>query len=207
MSIGNKIADLRKKQKLTQKDLAQELNVSDKVISRWETGASLPDVEMMKKLAQAFNVTIAELYDALDEDDGNSDEKENYERIWQYYDYERIWRYKRSTIIAASLFALATLVWYIVLLFGLYDIIPSIYPYTLNSIVNFIFIAIIIALVSVSIICEIVSAISLHSFSKTKYYRTLYTDTLKKYIKIYVIVCSVSFVLCLLPYIISVFSS
>ena len=116
MSIGSKIADLRKTQKLTQKDLAEKLNVSDKVISRWETGNSLPDVEMMKKLSKALSVTIAELYDALDEDDGNSDEKDNYERIWQYYDYERIWRYKRSTIISCALFCIATLFACVILL-------------------------------------------------------------------------------------------
>ena len=64
MTLGSKIADLRKENKITQKELAQKLNVSDKVVSRWETGASLPDVEMMKKLAVVFKVTIAELYDS-----------------------------------------------------------------------------------------------------------------------------------------------
>ena len=40
MRIGEKIAEVRRLNKLTQRDLAEKLNVSDKVISKWETGVS-----------------------------------------------------------------------------------------------------------------------------------------------------------------------
>lgn len=192
MSIGNKIADLRKEQKLTQKDLAEKLNVSDKVISRWETGSTLPDVEMMKKLSKVFSVTIAELYDALDEDDGNADEKDNYERIWQYYDYERIWRYKRSTIISCALFVIATLLACIILLLVRYEAIPMIYPYTLYHVLLTVLVTLDLTIACVSIVLKVVGALSLSSFSKTKYYRTLYADTLKKNIKTYIVLCVIS---------------
>lgn len=193
MTLGSKIADLRKKHKITQKELAKQLNVSDKVISRWETGASLPDVEMIKKLSQVFDVTIAELYDALDDVEENVDEKENYERIWQYYDYERIWRYKRSTIIASSLTVIATLVWLIYVLLLAIDALPSVYPYDSRLIIDGMMIGSIIVLTCVSIIWQVISSLSLRCFSNTKYYRVLYNDALKHNIRAYLITFAVCF--------------
>ena len=187
MTLGSKIADLRKENKLTQKDLAERLNVSDKVISRWETGASLPDVEMIKKLAAVFNVTIAELYDAFEDVDGNADERDNYERIWKYYDYERIWRYKRSTIIASSLWVISTIVWILFYALEAAGAIPDIYPYTSRYIIIGILIGSMIVLDCVSIVWQLVSSLSLHTFSNTKYYRVLYTDALKRNVRNYLI--------------------
>lgn len=195
MTLGTKIARLRKEQQLTQKDLAEKLNVSDKVISRWETGVSLPDVEMMKKLSKIFQVTIAELYDALDEDDDNTDEKENYERIWQYYDYERIWHYKRSTVIACALFCMATLLAVLTLLICEYAITVKFVNMAVPILAT-----LSIALAFVSIPLKVVSALSLSSFSKTKYYRTLYEETLKKHIKLYAILCAICVAVVILVY-------
>lgn len=183
MSIGSKIADLRKERKLTQKELAEKLNVSDKVVSRWETGVSLPDVEMMKKLSQALDVTIAQLYDALDEDDGNSDEKDNYERIWQYYDYERIWRYKRSTIICCGLFCIATLLAIVILVMVVESRSSSDWFSTLIAVLT----VTDVVTVFVSVVWKVVSALSLSAFSKTKYYRTMYENALKKNVATYCI--------------------
>lgn len=58
---GKFIAKLRKEKKLTQKDLANEINVSDKAISRWETGKGFPDVDSLQTLSKFFDVTINEL--------------------------------------------------------------------------------------------------------------------------------------------------
>jgi len=58
---GEFIAELRKEKNLTQKDLANELNVSDKAISRWETGKGFPDVDSLQALSKFFSVTINEL--------------------------------------------------------------------------------------------------------------------------------------------------
>lgn len=197
MTLGSKIADLRKEKKITQRELAQKINVSDKVISRWETGVSLPDVEMIKKLAAVFNVTIAELYDALDGADDNADEKENYERIWKYYDYDRIWKYTRSTIIACSLWAISALVWILFAALTVYDVIPTIYPYTAYYIVVGILITAMAVLDSVSIVMQLVGSISLRTFSNTKYYRVLYNDALKRNIRYYLISVAVSIVIAL----------
>lgn len=58
---GKTIKELREKQKLTQKELAERINVSDKTISKWETGKGLPDVAIVEDLAGALSVSLAEL--------------------------------------------------------------------------------------------------------------------------------------------------
>lgn len=59
--IGKFIAMLRKEQALTQKELAQQLGVSDKTISKWETGRGLPEVSIMQSLCEILNISINEL--------------------------------------------------------------------------------------------------------------------------------------------------
>ena len=56
--IAANIADLRKKQGMTQQDLAERLNYTDKAISKWERGESLPDVLILKQIADMFGVTV-----------------------------------------------------------------------------------------------------------------------------------------------------
>lgn len=58
---GDTIKELRESQKLTQRQLAEKLNVSDKTISKWETGKGLPDIGIIEDLARALGVSIAEL--------------------------------------------------------------------------------------------------------------------------------------------------
>lgn len=61
ISIGKFLADERRKKGYTQKQLADILIVSDKTISKWETGKSLPDLEMMDLLCQTLSISINEL--------------------------------------------------------------------------------------------------------------------------------------------------
>ena len=60
-SIGTFIAALRKANGLTQKDLAEKLNVSDKTISRWERDEGTPDLSLIPAIAEIFGVTCDEL--------------------------------------------------------------------------------------------------------------------------------------------------
>ncbi len=59
--FGEFIAKLRKERGMTQKELAEKLFVSDKAISKWERGQSLPDITTLNPLAEALGVTTAEL--------------------------------------------------------------------------------------------------------------------------------------------------
>lgn len=60
-TIGGFIAVLRKANGLTQKDLAEKLNVSDKTISRWERDEGTPDLSLIPVIAEIFGVTSDEL--------------------------------------------------------------------------------------------------------------------------------------------------
>ena len=57
-SIGNTISKLRKKHGMTQLQLAQRLNISDKTVSKWESGQGYPDVTAFPLLAALFGVSI-----------------------------------------------------------------------------------------------------------------------------------------------------
>ena len=58
---GRFIAELRKQKGFTQKELAEKLIVTDKAISRWETGKGLPDTSLLKPLGDVLGVSITEL--------------------------------------------------------------------------------------------------------------------------------------------------
>ena len=60
-ATGRFIAELRKQKGFTQKELAEKLMVTDKAISRWETGKGLPDTSLLKPLGEALDVSISEL--------------------------------------------------------------------------------------------------------------------------------------------------
>ncbi len=58
---GAAIRDLRKQRSLTQLQLAQALSVSDKTISKWETGKGYPDITLLEPIANAFGISVTEL--------------------------------------------------------------------------------------------------------------------------------------------------
>lgn len=59
--IGNFIAQCRKAQNLTQRQLADELGISDKTVSKWECGNGLPEVSLMLPLCTALGITVNDL--------------------------------------------------------------------------------------------------------------------------------------------------
>ena len=58
---GNTIRQLREERKLTQAELAEQIGVSSKTISKWETGKGLPDISLLQPLAQALGISVIEL--------------------------------------------------------------------------------------------------------------------------------------------------
>jgi len=69
--IGNFIAQKRREQNLTQEQLGEKISVSNKSVSKWETGKCLPDYAVIEPLCQALNISISELLD------GEENEKEH----------------------------------------------------------------------------------------------------------------------------------
>lgn len=62
IKIGKFISQCRKKKKLTQTELAEKLNITDRAISKWENGICLPDSGTMPALCEILNITINDLF-------------------------------------------------------------------------------------------------------------------------------------------------
>ncbi|MBO5888723.1 MAG: helix-turn-helix domain-containing protein, partial [Clostridia bacterium] len=61
IKIGKFIATCRKNQNLTQMQLAEKLNITDRAISKWETGRALPDSTIMIELCNILKITVNDL--------------------------------------------------------------------------------------------------------------------------------------------------
>ena len=61
IEIGKFIAKCRKEKKLTQTQLAEKLNITDRAVSKWETGKSMPDSSIMLELCEILGITVNEL--------------------------------------------------------------------------------------------------------------------------------------------------
>jgi transcriptional regulator with XRE-family HTH domain len=150
---------------MTQKDLAEKLNVSDKVISKWETGKCLPDVEMMMKLSRALGISISELYECVEKTNTGTAEDYNEERIWQYKKYS----------IVSYFLILLSLVFLLFLTknWSRFD--------NIEDLLRFILIMLSISSFTLGIIFQLTQFIRLYSYSKNKFYKEEYIGVLKKY--------------------------
>lgn len=70
-SIGEMISSLRKEKGMTQNDLAEKMNVTDKAVSKWERNLSCPDVNSIPKLAEVLGTTVEELLNAQTKKENN----------------------------------------------------------------------------------------------------------------------------------------
>lgn len=61
--ISNNLVKLRKQNKMTQMELAEKLNYSDKAVSRWENGEVVPDIETLHQISMIYEIPIAKLFD------------------------------------------------------------------------------------------------------------------------------------------------
>lgn len=60
-TMGETIAELRKNRGMTQKELAEQMNVTDKAVSKWERDLSCPDIHSIPRLAEVLEVSVEEL--------------------------------------------------------------------------------------------------------------------------------------------------
>ena len=68
LEIGKFICEKRKSLNMTQSELASKLHITDKAVSKWERGLSLPDISILIPLSEILNVS---LYDLLKEGESN----------------------------------------------------------------------------------------------------------------------------------------
>ena len=70
-TIAKNLANLRKNKKLTQAELAQKFGYSDKAVSKWETGETLPDIEILYSLCTFYDVSLDFLTHEITEENKN----------------------------------------------------------------------------------------------------------------------------------------
>ena len=97
--IAENIARRRKELGLTQSELAEKLNVSDKTLSRWETDKQVPDALMIPEIAKALDMSIGEIYSVSDVSDKKEDVQEHETKVEkcsvkEEIDYARMNTYK-----------------------------------------------------------------------------------------------------------------
>ena len=202
MFIGEIILQRRKELKMTQKQLAEKLNVTDRTISRWECGVNLPDVEMLKTVAKVLDVDIKYFYEDVKLNEINEIEE---------YDYDKIKIYKinlNPSFILISVSIIMTLIVKFIMLeisstLGLFSNIHSIIDYAFESGVINKLVTLMILLI-VSFIITVISyglylknAIVFKYFYKEKVFQKAYIDVYKKcMISYYILIClSILFIL------------
>ena len=75
-TIGKTIALLRKEKGMTQNELAEKMNVTDKAVSKWERDISCPDINTISKLADILDVSVEELLKVKNKDYLNDKNKD-----------------------------------------------------------------------------------------------------------------------------------
>jgi len=79
---GAVIRKMRENKKMTQEELAEKICVSDKAISKWETGRGLPDISLLEPLATALDISVIELLSGADVRNGNRCSNMSKERFY-----------------------------------------------------------------------------------------------------------------------------
>ena len=112
IKIGKFIAECRKKQNLTQAQLAEKLDITDRAISKWETGKAMPDSDIMLDLCDILGIKVNELLCGEMIEIEHKDEQLN-ELIFQMAKneerYHKRLRHSACVIVATSLTALICL--------------------------------------------------------------------------------------------------
>lgn len=73
---GQYIMQKRKEKNMTQEELAEKLAVSNKTVSKWETGKSMPDYSVVEELCKVLGISVGELLNGEDEVTGKTEEKQ-----------------------------------------------------------------------------------------------------------------------------------
>lgn len=179
MIIGEIILQRRKELKMTQKQLAEKLNVTDKTVSRWECGINLPDVEMLKTIAEVLEVDVKYFYEDVKIKVINQTEE---------YDYNKIKSYKTKNIIPFILVGISIVI-IIICKFILSELTSPLFLLSnIYSIINYAFseniinaVRIILIFIGISLIISIIShslflknSIDFKYFYKEKMFQSQY---------------------------------
>ncbi len=87
---GSFLRDLRKEKQLTQEQLAERFGVTNRSVSRWETGSNMPELSILVELADFYDVDIRDIIDGERKgEDVNNEEKERLQLVADYAENEK----------------------------------------------------------------------------------------------------------------------
>ncbi|MBQ7372849.1 MAG: helix-turn-helix transcriptional regulator [Blautia sp.] len=82
--IGNFLKELRRQKGITQEQLAEELGVSGRTVSRWETGSNMPDISLLIEISEFYDMSIPEIVDGERKSEMNEEVREVAEKMSDY---------------------------------------------------------------------------------------------------------------------------
>lgn len=164
MEISKIITKRRKELHMTQRQLAEKLNVTDKTISRWEVGKSYPDATILPALAKVLNISIDELFGDTSKVDLSTSEDDK-------VDYKQITKFRIYSIVSLALLITG----FVILAVNFIGNVGSIILYAISFI-----------MIVGSIVLMVVGAIWYIAFYKEKFYTKLYKIVLAKWVIVYV---------------------
>lgn len=105
--IGAFLKQCRKDNNLTQEQLAEKFGVSARTVSRWETGANMPDLSILVELADYYDIDIKELLDGERSSAMNKELKETLNKVADYEEWVKQKSLKAGNLAFASMFLLS----------------------------------------------------------------------------------------------------
>ena len=103
---GSFLRELRKEKQLTQEQLAERFGVTNRSVSRWETGSNMPDLSILVELADFYDVDIRDIIDGERKgEDMNKEEKERLQLVADYAETE-----KNTLLMRVRIFSIVGLV-------------------------------------------------------------------------------------------------
>ncbi len=133
--VGQFLKSLRSEKSITQAELAEMLGVSNRSISRWENGTTMPDFDLVIELAKYYEVEVGEILDGERKDHMDSKTEETMLKIADYNNVEREFFSKRMCIMFAAAI-LGMVVFAVIDILGLERTQP--YETVINIIIGFI---------------------------------------------------------------------
>lgn len=104
--VGSFLRELRKEKQLTQEQLAERFGVTNRSVSRWETGCNMPDLSILVELADFYDVDIRDIIDGERKgEDMNKEEKERLQLVADYAETE-----KNTLLMRLRIFSIVGLV-------------------------------------------------------------------------------------------------
>lgn len=114
--IGKFIQKLRKEKKITQQELADRLNITDRAVSHWENGRRLPDLSLLEPLSKELNISIPELLNGEYKNKSNHEKSDDITVLLNYLiEIREHYNFKKliiSSLLFFSLYILITIIYF-----------------------------------------------------------------------------------------------